>query len=48
MSIKGNKDALERAVLAGGTGSVGRSQMSTRWRASQNKTANPYVIVIAI
>ena len=46
--IKGSKDVLERAILAGGTGSVGGSQTSTRWRASQNKTANPYVIVIAI
>ena len=37
--IKGSKDVLERAVLAGGTGSLGGSQMSTRWRAGRD--SNP-------
>ena len=31
--IKGSKDVLERAVLAGGSGIELRSQMSTKWRA---------------
>jgi hypothetical protein len=31
--IKGSKDVLERAVLAGGNDSGGGSQMSTRWRS---------------
>ena len=33
--IKGSKDVLERAVLAGAPGEAG-SQMSTRWRARQD------------
>ncbi len=37
--IKGSKDVLERAVLAGGVGSVGGSQMSTKWRAGRD--SNP-------
>jgi hypothetical protein len=36
--VKGSKEVLERAVLAGQAVEPG-SQMSTRWRASQNKTA---------
>jgi site-specific DNA recombinase len=31
--IKGSKDVLERAVLAGRSGAEQRSQMSTKWRA---------------
>ena len=37
--IKGSKDVLERAVLASGTGSVGGSQMSTRWRARRDSNS---------
>jgi site-specific DNA recombinase len=32
--IKGSKDVLERAVLAGQAASEPSSQMSTRWRAT--------------
>jgi hypothetical protein len=46
--IKGSTDVLERAVLAGQAADESGSHMSTRWRASQNKTANTYVIEIAI
>jgi DNA invertase Pin-like site-specific DNA recombinase len=46
--IKGSKEVLERAVLANQVPGVPGSQMSTRWRASPNKTANMYVIEIAI
>ena len=42
------KDVLERAVLASSAGAEPRSQMSTKWRAIQNKIANPYVIDIII
>ena len=35
--IKGSKDILERAVLASRTGTYPGSQMSTEWRAIQNK-----------
>jgi site-specific DNA recombinase len=34
--IKGSKDVLERAVLAGQAASESGSQMSTRWRARQD------------
>jgi len=44
--ITGSKDALERAVLAGQAAGGSGSQMSTGWRAGQNKTANMYVIEI--
>jgi len=37
--IKGSKDVLERAVLAGEAGSAEGSQMSTRWRAGRD--SNP-------
>jgi site-specific DNA recombinase len=46
--IKGSKDLLENAVLATQSRPSGCSQMSTRWRASQNKDANTYVIVIPL
>jgi hypothetical protein len=46
--IKGSKDVLERAVLAGQAAGESGSQMSTRWRAGQNKTANTYVIEIPL
>jgi len=46
--IKGDKDLLEKAVLARKNGGNSGSQMSTRWRATRNKTANSYVIEIAI
>lgn len=46
--IKGSKDLLERAVLASQSGAALCSQMSTKWRAGQNKTANTYVIEITI
>jgi hypothetical protein len=46
--IKGSKDVLERAVLASRNGTIPGSQMSTGWRAIPNKTANSYVIEIAI
>jgi hypothetical protein len=46
--IKGSKDVLERAVLASRNGVTPGSQMSNRWRAIQNKTANSYVIHITI
>ena len=42
--IKGSKDLLEKAVLAGQIGPSGCSQASTRW----HKDANTYVIVIPI
>jgi hypothetical protein len=46
--IKGSKDVLERAVLASGPGAELHSQMSTKWRAGQNKTANAYTIEISL
>jgi site-specific DNA recombinase len=46
--IKGSKDLLEKAALWNQNGQAWCSQMSTEWRASLNKTANPYVIEIAI
>ena len=46
--IKGSKDLLEKAVLASQSGQAWCSQMSTKWRASQNKTANMYVIEVSI
>jgi site-specific DNA recombinase len=46
--IKGNKDLLEKAVLASQNDQRWCSQTSTRWRAGRNKTANTYVIDIAI
>jgi site-specific DNA recombinase len=46
--IKGSKDLLEKAVLASQNCQMGCSQMSTRWRAGRSKTANTYVIEIAI
>lgn len=42
------KAALERAVLASRIVAIPGSQMSTEWRATQNKIANHYVIEIAI
>lgn len=41
--IKGSRDVLEKAVLASRNGAVPGSQMSTGWRATQNKTANSSV-----
>ena len=41
--IKGSKDVLERAVLAGGAGPVGGSQMSTRWRAGRDSNPCPQI-----
>ena len=46
--IKGSKELLGKAVLASENGQPGCSQMSTGWRASQNKTANTYVIEIPV
>jgi site-specific DNA recombinase len=46
--VRGNKDLLEMAVLASQNGEGWCSQTSTRWRAGQNKTANTYVIDIAM
>ena len=46
--IRGSKDVLERAVLAGQAAAEPGSQMSTRWRASRNKTANTYTIEIPL
>ena len=46
--IKESKDLLEKAVLASQNGQSWCSQMSTRWRASRNKTANTYLIEIFI
>jgi hypothetical protein len=40
--IKGSKDVLERAILPSRNGAI------TGWRSLQNKTANSYVIEIAI
>ena len=37
--IKGSKDVLERAVLAGGSGTELRSQMSTKWRARRDSNS---------
>jgi site-specific DNA recombinase len=34
--IRGSKEVLERAVIAGQTASESGSQMSTRWRARQD------------
>jgi site-specific DNA recombinase len=45
--IKGSKDVLERAVLAGGTGAVGGSQMSTRWRATADEDGH-YCFAVAL
>ena len=39
--IKGSKDVLERAVLAGGSGTEPRSQMSTKWRARHDSNVWP-------
>jgi len=44
--IKGSRDVLERAVLASRSEAEPRSQMSTKWRAIQNKIANSYIIEI--
>jgi hypothetical protein len=46
--INGNKDLLEKAVLASQHGNSWCSQTSTKWRAGQNKTANTYVIEIPL
>jgi site-specific DNA recombinase len=46
--IKGSEDLLEKAVLATRNGGLECSQMSTRWRARQDKTANTYVIEIPV
>jgi DNA invertase Pin-like site-specific DNA recombinase len=46
--IKGNKDLLEKAVLASQNGQRWCSQTSTSWRAGPNKTANTYVIEIPL
>ena len=40
------KDMLEKAVLASQNDQADCSQMSTKWRAGRNKTANTYVIEI--
>jgi hypothetical protein len=48
IQIKGSKDVLERAVLAGRNLAIPGSQMSNKWRAIQNKTTNSYVIEIAM
>jgi hypothetical protein len=37
--IKGSKDVLEKAVVAGQNGQAGCSQMSTKWRAGRD--SNP-------
>ena len=37
--INGSKDVLERAVLAGGSGTELRSQMSTKWRARRDSNS---------
>ena len=39
--IKGSKDVLERAVLAGQAASEPGSQMSTRWRARRDSNSRP-------
>jgi site-specific DNA recombinase len=39
--IKGNKDELERAVLASRPGSESRSQMSTKWRTRHDSNVWP-------
>ncbi len=44
--IKGRKDHLEKAVIAGPAAIPAGSQMSAKWRTSQDKTANTYVIEI--
>jgi hypothetical protein len=41
-------DVLEKAVFARQNEPAWCSQASTKWRAIQNKTANSYVIEIAI
>jgi site-specific DNA recombinase len=46
--IKGSKDLIEKAVIASQNGPTKCSQMSTRWRAGRDKTANTYVIEIAL
>jgi site-specific DNA recombinase len=45
--IVGRKDVLQ-AVIAGKSGTGGVRGFVRNWRASQNKTANPYVIEITI
>jgi hypothetical protein len=40
--IKENRDALEQPVLAQRNLNSESSQISTKWRAIQNKTANLY------
>jgi site-specific DNA recombinase len=37
--IKGNKDVLERAILAGQAASEPGSQVSTRWRARRDSNS---------
>ena len=37
--IKGNKDVLERAILASQPGAEPRSQMSTKWRARRDSNS---------
>jgi site-specific DNA recombinase len=39
--IKGNRDLLEKAVLASQNGQTGCSQMSTRWRARRDSNSRP-------
>jgi hypothetical protein len=39
VEIKGNKDVLERAVLASKSGTDLSSQMSTKWRARRNSNS---------
>jgi site-specific DNA recombinase len=39
--IKGSKDVLERAVLASGSGTEPRSQMSTKWRTRHDSNVWP-------
>ena len=44
----GRKDVLEQAVLANGAPIAGVRSFVRRWRAIQDKSANTYVIEIAI
>jgi hypothetical protein len=48
MRIHGSKSTPERAVIASSQhGKNGVRSFVRKWRATQNKTANPYIIEIA-
>ena len=46
--IVGRRTVLERLVMGGGAGPAGVPSFVGKWRASEDKTANAYVIEIAM